>query len=128
MHTLCHLHIHNNVATCTTYICCLLYAVQQPSVLLCILNHIPVVRVYNDFFLISVRLISGFNINIYRYFKGFCYVNYFVGWRKRNQQDATNLMFITKFLSQHVSGIIRRTGVCTAAYGVLHCNKRGTKP
>ena len=42
----------------------------------------------------------------------------------RNQQDATNLMFIIKLLSQHVSGIImpiiRRTRVCTAAYGVLH--------
>ena len=46
-----------------------------------------------------------------------------VGWRERNQQDATNLMFITKLLFQHVSGIImpiiRRTRVCTAAYGVL---------
>ena len=29
-----------------------------------------------------------------------------VGWRERNQQDATNLMFIIKYLSQHVSGII----------------------
>ena len=47
--------------------------------------------------------------------------------REKNQQDATNPMFIIK-LSQHVSGIImsiiRRTIVCTAAYGVLHCNKR----
>jgi len=33
-----------------------------------------------------------------------CIVN--VGWRERNQQDATNLMFIMKLLSQHVSGII----------------------
>ena len=37
-------------------------------------------------------------------------------------------MFIIKLLSQHVSGIImpiiRRTRVCTAAYGVLHCNKK----
>ena len=45
-------------------------------------------------------------------------------WRERNQQDATNLMFVIKLLSQHVSGIImpiiRRTRVCTAAYGVLH--------
>ena len=44
--------------------------------------------------------------------------------RDRNQQDATNLMFIIKLLSQHVSGIImpviRRIRVCTAAYGVLH--------
>jgi len=59
-----------------------------------------------------------------------CIMN--VGWRERNQQDATNLMFITKPLSQHVSGIImpiiRRTRVFTAAYGVLHCNKRATKP
>ena len=51
-----------------------------------------------------------------------CIMN--VGWRERNQQDATNLMFITKLLSQHVSGIImpiiRRTRVCTATYGVLH--------
>ena len=51
-----------------------------------------------------------------------CIVN--VGWRERNQQDATNLMFIIKLLSQHVSGIImpiiRRTRVCTAAYGVLY--------
>jgi len=41
-------------------------------------------------------------------------------------------MFIIKLLSQHVSGIImpiiRGTRVCRAAYGVLHCNKRGTKP
>ena len=47
-----------------------------------------------------------------------------VGWRQRNQRDATNLMFIIKLLSRHVSGIImpiiRRTRVCTAAYGVLH--------
>ena len=45
--------------------------------------------------------------------------------RERDQQDAINLMFIIKLLSQHVSGIImpiiRRTRVCTAAYGVLHC-------
>ena len=51
-----------------------------------------------------------------------CIMN--AGWRERNQQDATNLMFIIKLLSQHVSGIImpivRRTRVCTAAYGVLH--------
>jgi len=41
-------------------------------------------------------------------------------------------MYIIELLSQHISGIImpiiRRTRVCTAAYGVLHCNKRGTKP
>ena len=47
-----------------------------------------------------------------------------VGWRERNQQDVTNLMFSIKLLSQHVSGIImpiiRRTRVCTTAYGVLH--------
>ena len=51
-----------------------------------------------------------------------CIMN--VGWRERNRQYATNLMFIIKLLSQHVSGIImpiiRRTRVCTAAYGVLH--------
>ena len=51
-----------------------------------------------------------------------CIMN--VGWRERNQQDATNLAFIIKLLSQHVSGIImpiiRRTRACTAAYGVLH--------
>jgi len=44
--------------------------------------------------------------------------------RERNQQDATNLMFIIKLLSQHVSGnfmpIIRRTRPCTTACGVLH--------
>ena len=54
-----------------------------------------------------------------------------LGRRERNQQDVTNLMFIIKLLSQHVSGIvmpiIRRTRVCTAAYSVLHCNKRETK-
>jgi hypothetical protein len=47
-----------------------------------------------------------------------------LGRRERNQQDATNLMFIIKLLSQHVSGIImpiiRRRRVCTFAYGVLH--------
>ena len=51
-----------------------------------------------------------------------CIMN--VGWREKNQQDATNPMFIIKLLSQHVSGIImpimRRIRVCTAAYGVLH--------
>ena len=63
--------------------------------------------------------------------KDYCYTNFRlvwpcimnIGWRERNQQDATNLMFIIKLLSQHVSGIImpiiRRTKVCTAAYGVL---------
>jgi len=39
-----------------------------------------------------------------------------VGWRERNQQDSTNLIFIVKLLSQHVSGIImpiiRRTRPC----------------
>ena len=49
----------------------------------------------------------------------------YLGWRERNQQDATNLMFIIKRLSQHVSGIFmpitRRKRVCTATYGVLHC-------
>jgi len=44
--------------------------------------------------------------------------------RERNQQDATNLVFIIKLLSQHVSGIImpiiRRTRLCTAACGVVH--------
>jgi len=47
-----------------------------------------------------------------------------VGWRDRNQQYATNPLFIIKLLSQHVSDIImpiiRRTRVWTAAYGVLH--------
>jgi len=47
-----------------------------------------------------------------------------VGWRQRNKQDATNLTFIVKLLSQHVSGIImpifRKTRLCTTAYGVLH--------
>ena len=51
-----------------------------------------------------------------------CIMN--IRWRERNQQDATNLMFIIKLLSQHVSGIImpiiRLTRVCSAAYGVLH--------
>jgi len=55
-------------------------------------------------------------------FLGSCDVN--VGWRERNQQDATNLMFIIKLLSEHVSGIImpiiRRTRRCITAYGVLH--------
>ena len=45
-----------------------------------------------------------------------CVMN--VGWRERNQQDAVNLIFIIKLLSQHISGvimpIIRRTRVCTA--------------
>jgi len=44
--------------------------------------------------------------------------------RERDQQDATNPMFIIKLLSEHVSGIImpiiRRTRRCTTAYGVLH--------
>ena len=45
------------------------------------------------------------------------------GMVEREKQDATNLMFIIKLLSQHVWGIImpiiRRTRVFTAAYGVL---------
>ena len=40
-----------------------------------------------------------------------------IGRRERNKQDATNLMFIIKLLSQHVlviiMPIIRRTRVCT---------------
>ena len=56
-----------------------------------------------------------------------CIMN--VGWREKDQQDATNLMFIIKLLSQHVSGIImpiiRRTRVCTAAYGG-HCSTSRT--
>ena len=51
-------------------------------------------------------------------------VNAVMKGEDRNQQVATNLIFIIKLLSQHVSGIImpiiRRTRVCTAAYGVLH--------
>jgi len=47
----------------------------------------------------------------------------------RNQQDATNLVFIIKLLSQHVSDIImpicRTARLCATAYGVLHCKKRG---
>ena len=52
--------------------------------------------------------------------------NSILRWRERKQQDATNLMFIVKLLTQHVSGIImpiiRRTRFCTTAYGFLHCN------
>jgi len=48
-----------------------------------------------------------------------------VGWRERNQQDATNPMLIIELLSQHVSGIIMpiiwRSSPYTTAYGVLHC-------
>ena len=44
-----------------------------------------------------------------------------LGRRERNQQDATNLMFIiNRFMP-----IFRRTRLCTTAYGVLHCSKRG---
>ena len=43
--------------------------------------------------------------------------------KRENQPDATNLMFIIKLLSQHVSGIImpiiRRIRPCTTACGVL---------
>ena len=43
--------------------------------------------------------------------------------KRENQQDAANSMFITKFLSQHVSGIImpiiRRIRPCPTACGVL---------
>ena len=46
--------------------------------------------------------------------------------REREQQDAAVLMFSITRLSQHVSGIIspivRRTRLCTAAYGVQHCS------
>ena len=31
--------------------------------------------------------------------------------RERNQQDVTNLVFIIKLLSQHVSGIIKHHGI-----------------
>jgi len=52
-----------------------------------------------------------------------CIMN--VGWRERNQHDATNQMFIIKLLSQHVSGIImtiiRRTRLCITEYHVLQC-------
>ena len=51
--------------------------------------------------------------------------SYHLGWRERKQQDATNLMFIVKRLSQHLGifrhlPIFRWTRLCTAAYGVLH--------
>ena len=53
-----------------------------------------------------------------------CKYTNILGWSERNQQDATNLMYIIKLLSQHVSGIItpiiRRTRPCTTACGVLH--------
>ena len=43
---------------------------------------------------------------------------------ERNQQDATNLVFIIKLLFQHVSGIImpifRRARLFITAYDVLH--------
>jgi len=43
--------------------------------------------------------------------------------KRKNQQDATNSMFIIKLLSQHVSGIImpiiRRIRPCPTACGVL---------
>jgi hypothetical protein len=43
---------------------------------------------------------------------------------ERNQQDATNLIFILNQLSQYVSGItmpiFRRTRLFTTVYGVLH--------
>jgi len=46
------------------------------------------------------------------------------GLRREKPPNATNLMFIIKFLSQHVSGIImpiiRRIRPCTTAYDVLH--------
>ena len=51
------------------------------------------------------------------------------GWRERNQKDATNLMFIIKVLSQHVSAIImpiiRRTRPCTATQ--RHCGSRNLR-
>jgi len=44
--------------------------------------------------------------------------------KREKPTDATNLMFVIKLLSQHVSGIImptiRRTRPCVTAYGVLH--------
>ena len=44
--------------------------------------------------------------------------------KRENQQDATNLMFIIKLMSQHVLGIImliiRRIRLCPTACGVLH--------
>jgi len=44
--------------------------------------------------------------------------------KRENHQDATDLMFVTKLLPQHVSGIImtiiRKTRPCNTAYGVLH--------
>jgi len=53
-----------------------------------------------------------------------CVLRILAGWRERNQQDATNLIFIMKLLFQHVSGInmpiFRRTRLCSTAYGVLH--------
>jgi hypothetical protein len=46
------------------------------------------------------------------------------GWREKSQQDSTNLIFIIRPLSQHVSGItmpiFKRTRLCSTAYGVLH--------
>ena len=44
------------------------------------------------------------NLVWYFWFLWPCIMN--ARWRERNQQDATNLMFIVKRISQHVSGII----------------------
>ena len=54
------------------------------------------------------------------------------GWRKRNQQDATNLVFIIKLLSQHVSGFImsifRRTRLCYCSNSNLHIAHTACSP
>ena len=76
---------------------------------------------YCVFFARIVNILKSFIYVIYSKFET---TDVIIGWRERNQQAATNLMFIIKLLSQHVSDIImpiiRRTRVCTAAYGVLN--------
>jgi hypothetical protein len=61
-------------------------------------------------------------------FPCFTSVNCCLYGEERNQQGATNLMFILNHLSQHVSVIIMPifsgTKLFTTAYGVLHCNKK----
>ena len=109
---------------CIPHICCSLLPYFHIGFSLCVLMVVVAVVI------IAYRASTSAHGATYFRLLWPCIMN--VVWTERNQQDATNLMFIIKLLSQHVSGIImpiiRRTRVCTAAYGVLHCNKRGTKP